>query len=226
MEHVKSKHCTMNIQILKESSDFLKSLYDKEYEEKGDKQTEFSGLFYIQDIIERNDKSIVFLFAINQDSFKRGQKETTYVDWGTASYHSHPKAAYLRKDVKYAWPSTTDFIGFYELKDIIFHCVSSREGLYIISYNKNWDKNNSYDEKIIKDYIIEKYKLNRNENSPQDFLNKINKLTYPAVNGKQIFEVQYFPWEQCCPVFTVYFNKSKDTCNIDDIVFKIHEENG
>jgi hypothetical protein len=55
------------------------------------------------------------------------------------NFHTHPLEAYLYHNCDLGWPSKDDFVTFLDgflNYNVIFHCVATVEGLYIMSINK------------------------------------------------------------------------------------------
>ena len=67
------------------------------------------------------------------------------------NFHSHPRNAYKKYNVKLGWPSGQDYIGFLlaSIEDgTIFHMVITIEGIYIITLTKDSAVSNFLDKKI------------------------------------------------------------------------------
>lgn len=211
---INMKKCSVKLQFTPQAVKTLKSYVYTGYSlDKNGKNTqkELGGTLFISDVNEK----LVYKLSVDTESVVMGEEEEVNV-WSTRyNFHSHPKDAYTRHSVKNGWPSVTDFLGFVDLgKDTIMHVVSSKEGLYIISYAKTWDGKTDIGF-IEKNFDID---LDLNMEKP-DFIKMINSIEYK--DKGPIFEVQWIPWKKASKtVFTVYFDKTLENCLVTDEVYR------
>ena len=176
------KHCNMNFKLSKKSIEYLKKspyLSDNEY----------TAELYVYKI-DKVDKKIIFFIDIDENTIKKGEHESVNISASKYNFHCHPKEAYLRYGVEKAWPSNSDYIGMIILKITILHFVATIEGLYIVSFTKDWC--NDID-KIDKKFVEDNYKIDQHSNhTPHDYVNIINNIKY---QDKPIFNVMFKKWE-------------------------------
>jgi hypothetical protein len=184
-------------------------------------QKELSGELVIKDVANIDEK-FVYVIEVDADTIKSGEKESVSVRGTRYNFHSHPHEAYIRHSVDKAWPSLTDYIGYLSIaKNTIFHCVSSLEGIYIISLSSYWC-NKIKD--IKEEFIKENYNIKQNKKyTPEEYVEKINLIHYKK---HPIFHIIFFKWENAGSVFQVSFSSIDSTCLVtDQIVYnyrKIH----
>ena len=117
-------------------------------------------------------------------------------------------------------------MGFYNLgQNTIFHCVASKEGVYILSFGPYWG---SRLDKVSTKFIEKNYDIDHDKNyTPEKYAQKVSKIKY---KNHPIFLVHFFRWEKAGDVFEVYFPRSeKNTCipteNMMKKYKKLHSEN-
>ena len=134
-------------------------------------------------------KSDGYKLVLENDSklFGKSNLESNEADFIESHYnfHTHPYEAYLHHNCDLGWPSKDDYItyldGFLNY-DVIFHCISTVEGIYIV--------------RIAKDAIIPLktcYSKLKTESSQEKFIDKIDawvmsnlnidKINYKKQNG-------------------------------------------
>jgi hypothetical protein len=181
-------------------------------------QKELGGSLSVFKISKINNK-IVYIVKINK--ITPGTEEEVTIKPSRYNFHSHPKEAYVRHSVQNGWPSYHDYQGFLKLKQTIFHCVSTIEGMYIISLNKNWKTKTSK----IDNYFIKKwYNIDHEEKiSPKQYITIVNKIKYK--NKKfPLFNVQYIPWSKGSEIITISYNKIGYSCLATDASFKTYNK--
>lgn len=187
-------------------------------------QKEIGGTLYVVSIeenspsqlIKNKDKNkFVFVYDINKSSMNTGVEEEVEISATRYNFHSHPKEAYARHSVTNGWPSAHDFLGFMKLKETIFHCVVTIEGIYIISYNKKWSG------KVPVNFIKKKYSIDHSKKmTPKQYTKKVNNIKYKS---KPVFTVQYLNWDECSNYFSVYYEREGVSCIPTDSSYNDYE---
>lgn len=205
LEHAKEASCCLWGTFSEDALEFLRTAYLKGKKGKND-QGEISGALYTEKT-EVVDGKVLHIVDVEKKSVKVGGQEDSLVYPSMYNFHSHPENAYIKYSVEKAWPSMIDYLGYLQLgKDTIFHCVATKEGLYIISFGKHWVKNLK---KVSKKFIEEKYSINyKSSITPHEYCEHINSINF---EGYPIFKVQYFPWNKEI-VFKIDYSKSGMNC--------------
>ena len=212
-----NKNCILHVKFTKSTIDKLKKLIDQGHSKNKDgttSQKELGGSISVFKISKINNK-IVYILKMN--NITPGIEEEVTILPSRYNFHSHPKEAYIRHSVQNGWPSYHDYQGIVKLQQTIFHCVSTIEGMYIISVNKFWKKNIS---KIDNSFIKKRYNIDHKEKfTPSQYIKIINSIKYKGKNIP-LFEVQYIPWSRGSEVITISYNKIGDSCLATDESFK------
>ena len=150
-----------------------------------------------------------YQLEINYDSIIHGQEEGVSIVSGLYNFHSHPKAAYTRNNVKLAWPSAQDYIGFI-LSTIeyntICHMVIGMEGIYIMSIHPIQEPFSSKMGKFIHKSYDFCYKPGQ---TSEWYVEKVNSILY---NGHPIFDIQFLDWTNTAKPFVVHYKKINGNC--------------
>lgn len=200
-ETEKNQRCFMNILFSDSSIEFLQSLPMKF-------RSEISGNLFLSVLTEEKGK-VFYVVDVRKTPLITGGVETVDVTTNRYSFHSHPEQAYINHSVTKGWPSASDFYGFVMLSpEIAFHCVSTLEGLYIISFSSDWVvRLHTLSEKFIRDHFT----ISQTEIiTPQEYTQKVSRITK---DGKKVFDVQFSPWEKVnsC-IFQIFYHKTEDAC--------------
>lgn len=170
--------------------------------------TEIAGAMKILGNHKENEK-IIYDIEINNKSIVKGHNEHVEVLNDKYNFHTHPRDAYIRNGVNYAWPSDHDYIGFLKAvfySNSVFHVVVTLEGIYIISISPDY----ASDINTIKynySYIEKVYNIPHNAfKTPEDYIIHVNKL--------KIFTVIYLSWNNSMDPFTIYYPKTNGGCTI------------
>ena len=154
-------------------------------------------------------QNMTFKLEINYDSIIHGQEEGVSIVSGLYNFHSHPKAAYTRNNVKLAWPSAQDYIGFI-LSTIeyntICHMVIGMEGIYIMSIHPTHEPFSSKMGKFIQKSYDFCYKPGQTSDW---YVEKVNSILY---NGHPIFDIQFLDWTNTAKPFVVHYKKINGNC--------------
>jgi hypothetical protein len=209
MEQSIKPNCNIHIRLNNSAINFLKKLPLEGIKttKSGElSQKEISGSLFI-DNIDKIGNKIIFTIDVDKKSISSGEQETVIVQESKFNFHSHPKAAYIRHSVEKAWPSNKDYNGFVELKTTIFHCVSTLEGLYIISFTPYWCK---HVKNINKNFIQNKFNIDHNESyTPEEYVSVVNNIKY---KNKPLFNVIYIPWNKANTIFNITYAKNNNNC--------------
>lgn len=207
-----SSKCVIHIKFSEKTLKELKSMTGEEHDK------ELSGSLIVSDIIKENG-NVIFELSNNPNNLIAGIEEEVDAVWCRYNFHTHPKKAYENHGVTNGWPSGQDFVGFLELKNhTIFHTVVTVEGIYIISFCKDWlgDIN-----KINKKSILKKYGIDHSNNiTSKQYVEKINNMKYKK---QQLFDIKYMEWKIATNVFSIFFEKTHGTCLVTDEVFDISQ---
>ena len=174
-------------------------------------QKEFSGALKIGNIIEQKGQ-IVFEMMSDKESIKEGIEEEVDAVWDRYNFHTHPKEAYVRNGVTNGWPSSQDFIGFFELNHYtIFHIVVTIEGIYVISFSPEWiSSENKYKHKKVVKFIDKHYDIDHKKDiTKKKYVDIINNIKYKKT---PIFMINYFSWNNATNVFPVFYEKKGINC--------------
>ena len=160
-----------------------------------------------------NDLS--YSLNVDRDSIKSGSEEGVEIIGGLYNFHSHPREAYERNNVKLGWPSAQDYVGYMNsslIYDTILHIVSSLEGFYVISLSEYWSNNKYELNDSTSEFIGKEYNIcyaDAPEKSVSWYIRRVNSISY---KGYPIFLVQFFSWNDARTVFEVPFRKSGTNC--------------
>jgi hypothetical protein len=178
-------------------------------------QKEMAGRLVVRNVTP----DLVHVMDIDHKSMLSGDEEGVSVAPGLYNFHSHPKEAYVRNEVKFGWPSCQDYIGFVAAhiqNGTIFHLVTTIEGVYIISITKEsvGDASNWGDrlEKFIEDNFDIR---SRDDKTVAWYIRKVNAMRFqPSTGGRglQFFSVTHFGWDSARTKFRAAFAKQGDNC--------------
>ena len=188
--------CVMEIQISKNTIDFLRNLPISH-------RKEHSGSLHTESIYKlKNPERYIHILTFTEDSIQEGESQNVTVSKSKFNFHSHPKEAYLAHHVTKGWPSLTDYLGYYKLGNYtIFHCVTTLEGIYIISFKSK--KNNNQEKFIESNYDIVK----TTNLTPEEYCSNVNALK----NG--IFKVDFATWKDLYnKIFKIKYLKNGLNC--------------
>lgn len=215
-------HCYLHAKLSPKSVNFLKSASKIGITRNANgkkSQKELTGELVVKDIINNNDR-FVFIIDVNKDSIEHGEEENVDVSSTRYNFHSHPKEAYIRHSVNKAWPSVTDYLGYYKLgNNTIFHCVATLEGIYIISFSSYWCSNL---EKVSKKFIDKNFDIDHKQNiDPDAYVKKINSIMF---EGYPIFELKFLSWSDAGREFKVSFAKTGGGCISSERVMQTYRK--
>jgi hypothetical protein len=211
--------CYLKAKLNKNAVNYLKNTCFSGFVNK--KQKEMTGELYVKNVLNINGE-FVYIIDVNENSIKHGEEESVNVHPHRYNFHSHPKEAYINNSVKNGWPSLSDYLGFLHLgKNTIFHCVSTLEGLYVLSFGAYWSSRlNEVDKK----FISNNFEIDLNDDyTPDKYVQKINNILY---KNHPVYVVKYFKWKDAGNVFDVFFPQIGSSClvtqKIVDNYKKIH----
>jgi hypothetical protein len=178
-------------------------------------QKEMAGRLVVRNVTP----DLVHVMDIDHKSMLSGDEEGVSVAPGLYNFHSHPKEAYVRNEVKFGWPSCQDYIGFVAAhiqNGTIFHLVTSLEGVYIISISKDSVGDASKWGDKLEKFIEDNFDIrSRNDATIAWYIGKVNAMRFPSSEGGrdvQFFSVTHFPWESARTKFGAAFAKQGGNC--------------
>lgn len=190
--------CLKKILFTVDSVKYLKKLCEQ--------PREYSGCLNLTTVNEQG----VYIVEINKKSVTQGNDDSVDSLCCMYSYHTHPRIAYKKYNVKWAWPSVDDYRAFLELNVLysaIFHIVASIEGAYIIYINpdvnlKQLSKReyNSLSKAVGKKYKDpSKISTNKHDDKhdPHTYIQYINGVSININSGLpqvSLYKVLYYPW--------------------------------
>ena len=207
-------HCQISISFDTKTVEFLRDLcYGGHTMGKNGKisQREVAGSLRYDELTNK--------VILNDDSITIGKEDHVDLVNDFYNFHSHPEEAYVKYNTHIGFPSCQDFLGYlssYINTGTILHAVSTLEGLYIISINKNWlGKKKELKTKEKDKFIKSKYHiLHKTADTPQKYLDIVNNIT------DKIFDVHFLTWDEASnkPI-NIDFDKIDNNCfvNIDDL---------
>lgn len=167
---------------------------------------EISGKFNITPVSNNT-----ILLTVDHDVIDFGDSDSVEPVRGIGSYHTHPRATYIKFSVCLAYPSVDDYITFLYIYSEgwgFFHVLSSMEGLYIITLSRELLKltleeikedihkyNKSIREHYGMDYPTCDIKSKTySKKIPMKLRGKINKYIR-VTNKKPYFNVRFIEWK-------------------------------
>lgn len=206
--------CEVKFRLSKASHDYLKTISNFGSSVNNDStvsQKEASGILRVKNIDNRG----VHVLEIDRESLNLGREEEAVPAVGLYSFHSHPREAYERNSVNFAFPSRQDFESFLMLavlEGTIVHFVTALEGLYSISLSKYWSEHKSILPESVLSYIRKNYDLKRLDGrDAQWFVDTVNNLMYME---HPLFVVQFIRWTEN-PTMKVFYSNYNRGCVAD-----------
>lgn len=206
-----SDSCNIHAKFSHKAINFLKKTSHRGHTKNKDNtvtQKELGGNLYISKI-EKPNSDYIFIVDVDQKNVKPGSEEEVSVSATRYNFHSHPKEAYVKYKVEKAWPSLSDYLGYLRLGNkTIFHCVTTLEGIYIMSFGEYWvNRLNNVDKKFIK----KNYKIERNTDiTPFEHVKQVNNIKY---KNQPIFIIKFLPWGMATKtIFSVNYKKKGLSC--------------
>jgi len=193
--------CSLTMKLTTNTINYIKTL---PYEKNGAVQNEIVGSFILSSITKNKTCKFVYTLDVDTNSIKYGTEENVEAVNSKYNFHSHPEQAYIKYNVKNAWPSSDDCVAFiktYIKFDTIFHIVVSIEGIYVISLGKHFigDYNiNEVEKKVRKIYEVS------DKLSVDGYLKKIEAC--------DLLVIQFVKWDSVNKPITINFPKNNDNC--------------
>jgi hypothetical protein len=176
-------------------------------------------------ICERVDKDLVHHLTVDYDSLLTGNEMGVSIVTGMYNFHSHPREAYDRANMKVGWPSSQDYLGFFMafLEDgTIIHLVTSLEGIYVLSMSEYSLENKTKFSKKIKTFILDNYNFCEVKNkTPVQYTRDINSILY---KGNHLFVLQYLPWHMASQRIDVMYKSNQSNCFTNDKTFDNYQK--
>lgn len=206
------KCCTIKVRLSNNAVEYLSSIskLGSTINENGViTQKELAGKLIVGNI----DNDLIYNLDVDRKSIVIGEEEGVEIIGGIYNFHSHPREAYDRHNVKFGWPSAQDYVGFLGSSfnyDTILHIVVSLEGIYIISLTEYWLNNKEKLEKNVISFILKKYDMDEHKNKTINwYLRTINNIIY---KNFPLFLLQFFSWYEANASFIVPFRKNNINC--------------
>lgn len=212
--------CTLSVKLDKHTIASLKRA------QKGD--IELAGEL----VVKAGPKS-VFTLSMGALNLREGSIESVKIRKSRYNFHTHPHSGYIKNNVKYAWPSGKDYVGF--LKAVykygtVLHIVSTREGVYFLSVTPSWvgrlceitPKSTE-----LRKFVSKRYGARWIDKSwtPAQYVKAVNGFSGPErapfhgmgdPNGskldKAIFNVQFLEWKSACKVIKIVYPRDGVNC--------------
>lgn len=204
--------CTINVRLSNNAVEYLSSVskMGSTINENGViTQKELAGKLIVGNI----DNDLIYNLDVDRKSIVIGEEEGVEIIGGIYNFHSHPREAYDRHNVKFGWPSAQDYVGFLGSSfkyDTILHIVVSLEGIYIISLTEYWLNNKEKMEKNIVSFILDTYDMDEHKNKTISwYLHTINNISY---KNFPLFLLQFFSWYEANTSFVVPFRRNNINC--------------
>lgn len=224
----KKGYCVLTTKLSDKTIKYFRKLSNMGSTMNGDgviTQKEIAGILVTTNV----DDSLVYDLDVDKTSIVSGDEEGVNIAGGLYNFHSHPKEAYIRNDVKYGWPSAQDYIGFFSSAvehDTILHIVVAVEGFYVLSVSSHWvnrkdDVDRSCIEFIAKNYDIRYAETDDETHTPVWYVNKINNILY---ENFPLFVVQYVPWSNASATFSTSYYRNGSNCFARESTFKKYEQ--
>lgn len=206
------QNCKLKVKLGKDTVAYLKQLSrtGSTLNHNGSvSQKEIAGSF----ILSNANDNLVYTIDVDKTSIIAGSEEGVPVMQSQYNFHTHPKEAYDRHNVKIGWPSSQDYLGYLGAVaqfGTIFHTVISLEGIYIISLHDYWvDKLDKLDDSVVS-YIKKNYNIAYTDGKNiKWYLRTINNLSY---GDWPLFLIQYFSWENATRPFMVSYIRDGLNC--------------
>jgi hypothetical protein len=203
-------NCEVILQLGIQSISFLKKLTDEGKTVNNDNtvtQKEIAGGMNVNKVLG----NLIHILEVNKDSIIIGEEEGVSVVKSLYNFHSHPREAYKKHNVKLAWPSAQDYIGFLLSSfedDAICHMIISIEGVYIISLNNHWVSQKEQLDEDAGNFILQAYDFcYKHGQTVQWYIEEANKISY---KGFPIFDIKFLSWSDSEKPFRVKFAKLKE----------------
>lgn len=209
LHNTKTSSCTMKVRLTKNAVEQLKNLcYSHE--------KELTGELYVKDV----DHNLVYIVDILDGSISSGEHEAVDVEAVRFNFHSHPHAAYVSNRVANAWPSGTDYIGMTILgTDTIFHLVTTKEGLYVISFAEN---SSGILNKITSEFIEKNLNIDLDRKlQPKEVVKMVNNVKY---DNQQVFQLQFLPWKKAKEPFEISYAQTDGICIVSQSGAEKHKK--
>ena len=153
-------------------------------------------------------ENLTHILEVNKDTIIIGEEEGVNVVKSLYNFHSHPREAYEKNNVKLAWPSAQDYVGFLLSSiedDAICHMVIAIEGIYIISLNNHWISKREKLDKDAGNFILKAYGFCYKPGQTSEwYIKETNKINY---KGFPIFDIHFLSWSESSKPFKVKFAK-------------------
>lgn len=203
------KICSIKIGLSKNTIKYIKELSNRgSVDVKGKiKQKELAGEMYVSKITDKN------VHILDIKNLKHGGDDHVEIEQSLISFHTHPIESYNKYRVKNGWPSHSDYCSFLiqGYHKSLLHFVISLEGLYVLSFSKEWIYNDFKYCNEIKNTIKDCKAIDKKIKKGAEWhVSEINKLKYKNI---KIFNNFFLRWSSL-KYFTVYMLNKNNFCKI------------
>jgi hypothetical protein len=205
LKNMEKDTCSYRLRL---SSILVKHLHKMVHHIKYDqKQKEFTGHLSVFKI-EYKDGEPVYVLDMDESQVYVGQDEEVDGANKPITFHTHPKEAYDKYSMKFAWPSQSDYITIYELivrLKGVCHILAGIEGIYIIwikpEHLMNLDLLKEKDERFIEQLAIKtSYPKEERPNlniTPQEYKVNLEK------DESNPFCIEFLEWKNATQPFQI-----------------------
>lgn len=211
--------CSITLQLTKSAVKFLKKcsvLGSSLNENNSITQKEIAGKFRVKNVTD----DLVFVLEIDNESLITGDEQGVRYIGGLYNFHSHPKEAYEKNNVEFAWPSAPDYLCFLTAPNTIMHIVASLEGLYIISFGKYWaDKKDMITDDTV-EFVKKHYDFCYIDgNTVEWYIKTVNNILY---EGHPLFNVELTDGKD---KFNISYSNTDKNCFAHENVLSLYKNN-
>jgi hypothetical protein len=220
-KYIDKENCSLKIKLENETINKLKKfsfIGSTLNKNKTISQKEISGRLLLKKI----DNNLNHILYIDNDSIQYGDEDKVNVTPGLYNFHSHPYYTYHKFNVKHAYPSAHDYVGFISSMFIygtIAHFVLTIEGIYIITLNKIWiNKKSKLLSVELINFVMNNYKVKNNDiKTTDEYINIIQNIKY---KNKQLFNIYFYNWNISEILLDINYLKENNNCLYnDDMLF-------
>lgn len=166
---------------------------------------EYGGLLTFTPIDVNSGGCGLYCIKYKKNSIIKGSYNETDVPEGEGNFHIHPEGEYKRIGVPVAWPSGDDYKAILEKmidpdENCILHLVVTREGVYIVTFDKNASKKGKDVYINAKKNIVSMYKRDlpgkTDEECGSECKSKLINEYLEKIKGLGIFSVNFVNWDE------------------------------
>jgi hypothetical protein len=241
--------CTLKCVFKKSYARWLNKLSTKSSTLNADgtvTQKEIGGVFDLV-ILEKTDNDIIWQIIGDKNKIVSGSELEVQIPFVRYNFHTHPSDTYILFNASIGFPSGDDYLAFLQhnyISNCIFTAVITKEGIYIISLNKNriikenQDKLKEMQTKIISSIdnmqkFKQYYQLDRTNYSNNNVIDAANKYcndinNHNIDNDGPLFRCDFYTWPQIIQQdiiqinYPIVYNQCLPTDNSINTIKTIH----